>query len=161
MLHFSPCLPLDSTYIPHLGHCRPPRIVGANSLGLAFGVGAAVTTPAWAVISASPERVRRRRFSLVCAFTSIWMPIFFQESVISSRASAFSVPSPDVSTARKTGRPSGRRRMPFASRLVRPISSNSWLASSGSYCAHFVAYPGLNSTDLDVIVLLEGVAIPP
>ena len=46
MSHFSPCLPLDSTYMPHFGHCRPPCMVGANSLGLVSGVGIAVTTPA-------------------------------------------------------------------------------------------------------------------
>jgi len=44
--------------------------------------------------------------------------------------------------------------------LVRPISSRSRLAAFGPWFAHRVAYSGLNSTDLDMIVLLEGVASP-
>src|SRR5260370_19783676 len=87
MSHFSPCLPFDSMYMPHLDQFRPPCMVGANSLGLVFGEGTAVTTPAYAVITASPEKVRRRKFSLVCGLTSIFMPIFLQYSVMSCRAS--------------------------------------------------------------------------
>src|SRR3984893_2003808 len=158
--HFSPCLPWDSLYMPHFGQFRPPRVVGANSLGLVFGVGTAVTTPAKAVIRASPEKVRRRKFSFVCGFTTILMPIFFPYSVMSCRASESSVCSLWLSTTMVADLPSGSSRMPCASRLVRPISSKSLLASLGSYCAHLVAYSGLYSTDLDMIVLFYGVESP-
>ena len=46
MSQASPCLPLDSTYMPQRDHCRPPCMVGANSLGLVSTVGTAVTNPA-------------------------------------------------------------------------------------------------------------------
>ena len=58
-------------------------MVGANSLGLVLGVGTAVTTPAKAVMIASPEKARRRKFSRVCGLISILMPIFFHISAIS------------------------------------------------------------------------------
>ena len=58
-------------------------MVGANSLGLVCGVGTAVTAPAKAVMIASPEKVRSRKFSRVCGLDSILMPIFFQYSAIS------------------------------------------------------------------------------
>ena len=53
-------------------------MVGANSLGLVLAVGTAVTMPAYAVIIASPDVVRMRKFSRVCGLNSILMPTFLR-----------------------------------------------------------------------------------
>ena len=135
-------------------------MVGANSLGLVLAVGTAVTTPAEAVMIASPEKARRRKFSRVCGFVSILMPTFFHISEIRCRASESSVSSLAISTTMVAGRPSGSSRKPWLSFLPRPTSSSSLFASFGSYCAHLVAYSGLNSFDRCMIVLFEGLARP-
>ena len=51
--------------MPQRDHWSPPCMVGANSLGLVLTVGTAVTLPAKAVMIASPEKARSRKFSRV------------------------------------------------------------------------------------------------
>jgi len=60
---------------------------------------------------ASPEKVRRRKFSRVCGLATILMPITFQQSEINCRPSASPVCSLWLSTTMIAERRSGSRRM--------------------------------------------------
>ena len=78
---------------------------------------------------ASPDVVRRRKLSVVCARSSMRMPTFFQWSLTRSMLSTSSAFSLECSRAISAGRPLGSSRMPSPPFLLSPTSSSSLLAA--------------------------------
>ena len=90
-----------------------------------------------------PANTRLRKTSSSDGLVNISTPIFFHESRTSCSTSVSSVLSPAVSTMMIIGLPSGSRRILSSPRLLRPISSSSWLAWSMLVVAQVVVYSGL------------------
>ncbi len=123
-------------------------------------VAAPLLIPCQTDIIDCPENTRLRKISRCEGREKSAMPAWRQLSRMSSRTSVSSVLSPAVSTTISSGRPSGSSRIPFLSRLARPISSSSAFAALRSKRAHAERSAGSNSGLAGSTVLFDGCTSP-